>query len=579
MDLMRPKVLVMPVPLSEQDNAPEEHRRDGFLVSTDGPPLPPGARTRPVSSRLPSSTGSNGLTFNPRQSLTLSQLTFRNTLLVDGQRDVSYVDVDDALPRAQEDGQQVDISHPEEIDEFGQLAQPESRAPGSLYGRSLIDDLEQRKAQMKGKQRVFTGDNRPSMMQRGARRTTFIDPESLQQRPVSGALLDRPGLGPRQSSAPLLDFNDRPTSGVANTKSVFGVDQLWERELAKLQQIEEAERKAADEEKQRVEHKSARKRKGKAKGEAPAPAASPQQERAASPPPLLPTVHATGGKPVPAPQASSSDTESEDEVKLTRARRASVGTMQTLGAKGWFASSDEEDAPGAQRRPRPVQGQRRPEQRRTPPARLPAVDSDSDDVPLSQLPRQAGGSDSDSDKPLAALVEKQRPSLPMPELSLGGPLLPVSKPLARPPKAVADSDDDDVPLGLKQSRSRTSLAPKADSDDDDKPLGLRASRISQYPTGFGGMPGMPMPMAPQVPMFTPQQMLMQAQMQAQMQQSMYSFAAPSLMGGYAPAMSMPMMAATPMAPVAAPQDPGTFGRVDRWRHDVSAIPPEGGAPS
>ena len=49
---------------------------------------------------------SNSFTPNPRNSLTLSQLTFRNTLLVDGQRDVAYADIDTRLKRATEDGEQ-----------------------------------------------------------------------------------------------------------------------------------------------------------------------------------------------------------------------------------------------------------------------------------------------------------------------------------------------------------------------------------------------------------------------------------------------------------------------------------------
>lgn len=410
------------------------------------------------------------------------------------------------------------------------------------------------------------------MMQRSGRRTTLIDPATLQPRPASGIGLDqpqpRPGQGKRTSSAPLLDFggDERLLSEAGKTKSVFGVDQLWQRELDKLQQIEEVERKAAEDEQRKAEAMASRKRRGKGKADlSPEPNIQATVARSASPPPLLPNVPATGGKPVPNAHAVSSDSESEQEVKLTRARRSSIGTLHTLGAKGWFASSDEEEggvsAPQRQGRPSPAQKQRlastaapQPSPRR---AAAPQG-SDSDDVPLaaqlSRLPRPANVSDSDEDRPLAALVDKSRPSMSnLPSLSLGGSLLPETKPLASGPNA---DDEDDVPLGLRHAFSRPSIPRNNGSDDDNKPLGLQ--RMSQYPA----MPSMPM-MAPQVPIFTPQQMLMQAQMQ---HASMYS-AAPSLMGGYVPFMGAPMMPAQMMAPM--PQDSGTFGRVDRWRRDIA----------
>lgn len=167
MELLRPKVLVMPSPLQPVQPAPLPMQvTEGFQLSVDGPPLPPAARTnRRASSTLsmlnPSSSGlvaSNSFTPNPRLDLSLSQLTFRNTLMVGGQRDVAYADIDNALPRATEDGVQV---HPDLSDEIvdvpvsGTVVVEEGkrRPPGKLYGKSLIDDLEMRKAEMRGKQR------------------------------------------------------------------------------------------------------------------------------------------------------------------------------------------------------------------------------------------------------------------------------------------------------------------------------------------------------------------------------------------------------------------------------------------
>lgn len=171
LELMRPKVLVMPSPLQGQNSVivHNEPTREGFEITTDGPPLPYGARSNtgrrlssagllgnPSGSAVP--IASNSFTPNPRASLTLSQLTFRNTLLVGGQRDVAYTDIDAYLRRATEDGEQIIEEVPEEeparpvtvvVDEPEGVGRP----PGKLYGRSLVDELELRKATMRSKQR------------------------------------------------------------------------------------------------------------------------------------------------------------------------------------------------------------------------------------------------------------------------------------------------------------------------------------------------------------------------------------------------------------------------------------------
>ena len=169
MELMRPKVLIMPSPLqSSQDAGPAQpalRATEGFELTTDGRPLPPGARAARRASATLSTlepglsvpVASNSFTPNPRSSLTLSQLTFRNTLLVDGQRDVAYADIDSHLRRATEDGQQIEEPEPEPEPQAPVPVVEEPNGPrrpaGKLYGKSLIDDLEARKAEMRGKQR------------------------------------------------------------------------------------------------------------------------------------------------------------------------------------------------------------------------------------------------------------------------------------------------------------------------------------------------------------------------------------------------------------------------------------------
>ena len=64
-----------------------------------------------------------------------------------GERDVAFVDIEANLQRAEEEGVQVDLGLvPEEAPE------PPRRAPGKLYGHSLMDESEARKNQLKGKQ-------------------------------------------------------------------------------------------------------------------------------------------------------------------------------------------------------------------------------------------------------------------------------------------------------------------------------------------------------------------------------------------------------------------------------------------
>lgn len=171
LDLMRPKVLIMPSPLQNENIAPPPPKpsREGFLDSSDARPLPPGARSSSRLSMLQSSSAvnipapGNSFTPNPRLSLSASQLLFRNNLTVDGQRDVAHRDVDGKIRRAEKDGEKVQLEFPEDI--APQVVKPEEesspiaetsgpfRPAGKLFGRSLIDDLESRKQQMKNKAR------------------------------------------------------------------------------------------------------------------------------------------------------------------------------------------------------------------------------------------------------------------------------------------------------------------------------------------------------------------------------------------------------------------------------------------
>jgi hypothetical protein len=163
-DMLRPKVLIMPAPLQDQQPqqpiGPPRMIREGFEDTTGARPMPPGAKTtgpRPVSTMFGAGEQGIGFTPNPRSSMSLAQLTFRNALMVGGERDVAFADIEANLQRAEEEGVQVDLGIvPEEPPE------PPRRAPGKLYGHSLMDELEVRKNQLKGKQRYVQSDYQPN---------------------------------------------------------------------------------------------------------------------------------------------------------------------------------------------------------------------------------------------------------------------------------------------------------------------------------------------------------------------------------------------------------------------------------
>ncbi|CEL63711.1 hypothetical protein RSOLAG1IB_05472 [Rhizoctonia solani AG-1 IB] len=581
MELLRPKVLVMPSPLQGSEQQHNQNAgRAGFMLSSDGTPLPPGATpgvrpgVRPLTSAGMSHSGqsmSAGFTPNPRTSMTLSQLTFRNNLMVDGSRDVAYNDIDQQLRRATAEGEQAEQVW-DDYDAETEAPQQE-RPAGRLYGRSLMDDLQDRKAQIHGRQRVFRGDNRPAMMDRGQIRTqsTLIDSAALQSRPVTLLLPhgpvaanteQRPNNNRASTIQPLLNFDSNEQNRGANSKSVFGVDTLWEKEMEKLRNIQEQQRLDQEDQQAREGEKQRRKirkaKKGKGKDEAPASPeagntvetpAAPELNRLSSAPPTLPNI-----TPLHEQAPPVSPGKSESSLPAVSRRRRSVAT---LDAGGWFAgSSDGEEEPGAKRDSGP---------RTVPISRGRDEDSDDDDVPLTNIKVRAPDSDDDEDAPLSNL--KPRQSVLLPDLKQTSTLdIAASLGLAPEPtqtKAVEDADsDDEVPLAIR--RQTITIPPNSDKkpvtgdgdSDDEKPLGLRLSH------------------APNIAQQRRQEeyqqmMLMQQQQQLMMQQqamraSMFN---PSI--SFQPHMGGPGSIHSFGAPMPV-QDP-KLTRVDRWRHDVSGV--------
>ncbi|KZT74264.1 hypothetical protein DAEQUDRAFT_734624 [Daedalea quercina L-15889] len=630
LELMRPKVLIMPSPLQSSvssgpvNGAMQPRAIEGAeLHASDAAPLPPGARAARRSSTTlsmidasgaspsPGLIASNSFTPNPRATLSLSQLTFRNNLVVDGERDPAYADIEGHLRRATADGEQIE---PEpEPEPAPPTPAPEividpadrsKRPAGKLYGRSLIDNIETRKAAMKGKSRVFRGDERPSMMARPQvqRSSTLIDPDSLKPRPQSqflDASRSQPNLSRRNTLVQLDDelpgASRRQLSGngfETSKKSVFGVDTLWERELAKLRDIEEQERVAVEEETRRQAEEGAKrakkgkkKRKGKkteegrqqevdsflaastsdlALGRSPQPetqsSADPKTPSTPYVLPEIPRATTRKHKQHPPPNDDSDNDDNSDDAPAAHKRSMS----QDRAADEWIAgSSDEED--GARRRPRVTSGAGLMDQPTVSMVslRLAGDDSSDEDVPLVATISRAAqratvhasyvDDDSDEEKPLSALLDKGK--LKLPDLgSTGGKLLPNNS------DKIDDDEEDDKPLGLRVSRvinSSQALSSTSQDADDDKPLAFHPEQLRK--TQYMSM------MAQQQ-----QQMMMQAQA-AQFHQSMI-FSAPSMMtsGFFAPPMAPQMMmpSALPTTPPPAP-DASKYGLVDKWRHDVA----------
>ncbi|KDR83757.1 hypothetical protein GALMADRAFT_236114 [Galerina marginata CBS 339.88] len=578
LELLRPKVLVMPSPLQPVSPhvyvEPTRNVRGGFELSADGPPLPPGARsTRRLSSTVSVlekvgdiPVASNSFTPNPLMDLTLSQKTFRNTLVVPGQP--APYDMGISLPRATEDGEQAELDPSGNEDPPEMSPPPEahvkgSRPAGKLYGKSLIDDLESRKAQMRSKQRVFTGDQRPSMMARDQQRSsTLIDPASLQTRPTTQRMSSHGSQGlsrhPSLTMKPLLNFDgdedklpQRPPAAnrLPSARSVFGVDTLWEREMAKLKEIQAIEERENEERRKREEEeelrkqrkKDKRKKKSKRKEE-------PEVEqieqvldsRVSAEPPTLPDIQRAPRRAPPKPSDTDISSESDGED-------AHIPAIQR--EPSWHVgSSDEEDAG---------------------PRRTTGTGPRFTKVKNANNFRPTNGDSSEEDLPLAATIYKAQV-----RATVNGRGYP------------QDSDDEDRPLSHVLQRGKTSsiqskfnkLSFDQSDDEDNQPLGLRASRITSNPVHAEAEDDVPLAFHPEQQRRTQYQMLAQQQQQqmmmhAQMQSNMLMNA--SLMGSpyYPPPMMNPMAMMQMQVPMPIPspppvQDEAKFGLVDRWRRDV-----------
>jgi hypothetical protein len=445
------------------------------------------------------------------------------------------------------------------------------------------------------------------MMARGPmqRSNTLIDPTSLNQRPTSQNMLSgsgaRPNLGRRGSfgGKPLLDFDEgrspglqaSPTVGQSKTKSVFGVDTLWEREMAKLKELEahEAEelRKQEQAEALRMQKKAKKKKKKGKETVVPqdVPAEEPgvvavKEPRVSAEAPTLPVIK-RGITRGPPPPPDDDDTESSGESDVDTPRPP----PQKVSMDGWHSGESDKGVAG------PVRttgvGPRYPKRPPRQPSAVarPLDDDDSEeDMPLAATVSRAveratrfglpGAEDSDSDeeKPLSQLLVKSKhiseASLTFDDNKtdhLPGSTAPGQVDKDNDREEDGDEDEDNQPLGLRASRFISSQSQSghadAEGDDDDRALAFHPGqqRRTQYNMFL---------VQQQQQQQQQQQLLLQAQMQQNMMFSPPSMMAPGFFGP--PVMPQMMPLVTPPAPSPPPGGPDMtkFGRVDRWRREI-----------
>lgn len=348
--------------------------------------------------------------------------------------------------------------------------------------------------------------------QQSDRQSTLVDPAEL-------------NVPPTEATSPPRRPGGRQR--LPHSKSVFGVDEVWEKEVAKLKIIEEREKAALEEEEAKERAKEAKRakkgkksRKGKERAVEPENYDfEPQQELDQAPdispvkrmPELPPTLQYS-----PEKATIPIDDRQDDDDQRDRARSSSK-----LGVGNWSASSDEESDGGRRAR-------------RRAPKSVAAAQSESsseDEVPLSKqfnlVSRPAAAESdesSDEDVPLSKLVPNARV----------------------PPRADLAESDDDAPLGLRHS------APPR--DEDDLPLGMQHQNAAQ----LRYMQQMQMQMAMQ----QQQQMAMQQQQQEMfMRQSMFM-----------PSAGIPFPSFDPYAMLAPSQPQVQAAGIDRWRREVPVAP-------
>lgn len=233
--LLRPKTLIMPVPLQGSIDDINIHRDDQDLhhLPTElGLPLPLAlkrARAHKRHTALAMNRVSIAVPLNDKSDQGVSFANRNSRASVFAPTAASshdqgpYVGSSAGLPIAQTEGEQAQLYDEKLEDEYDKYIirarkmremEMSEMQPGTIFGSSLMDDIDARKQAQKDKRRVFRGDEHLQMM--------------------------------------TPDGRSSITNATTRMQSVFGVDEHWQRELAKAEAIEAAERADA-ERNQRIE--------------------------------------------------------------------------------------------------------------------------------------------------------------------------------------------------------------------------------------------------------------------------------------------------------------------------------------
>lgn len=232
--LLRPKTLIMPGPLQGSLDDINVHRDDLDLhhIPTElGVPLPLAlkrARAHKRHTALAMNRASIAVPLNGKsdQGVSFANRNSRASVFAptaaSSHAQGPYVGSSAGLPTAQSEGEQAQLYDEELEDEYDMVMvrarkiremEMSEMQPGTIFGSSLMDDIDARKQSQKDKRRFFRGDERPQAL-------TAEGKESLAYVPT-------------------------------RMQSVFGVDELWQRDQAKAEAIKAAERADA-ERKQRI---------------------------------------------------------------------------------------------------------------------------------------------------------------------------------------------------------------------------------------------------------------------------------------------------------------------------------------
>lgn len=179
-------------------------------------------------------------------------------------------DVDELEPVLDEEEETKDEDNDDDEEDFEDA--PGLRKPlhpaGALYGRSLMDVMAERRAQLKAQQRAFVpgSDGRRAMFEwQSTAATTTQDEARAGSSAVEGAGDDVPlALMPAGGRARKPLQGPSPEKKRVAHASIFGPDLVYQRELARAKELEEVERAEREEaERLRREKEDRRKSKGK----------------------------------------------------------------------------------------------------------------------------------------------------------------------------------------------------------------------------------------------------------------------------------------------------------------------------